>query len=446
MSGGGQKDQGETRLLSAFRYRVARFVVRVVSGPEPLPGPVESAGTEVTIGTDERCTLRLGDPTVSRLHCSITASPEGIQLTDLGSTNGSVIAGCRVATAWLAPGTRVVLGNTEIVVDRSGDDVTEPISRDERFGPVLGTSVAMRRLFALLPKIAASQATVLIEGETGTGKSLLARAIHAASPRADRPFVVVDCGSIPGTLIEGELFGHDRGAFTGAVGERAGYFEAADGGTVFLDEVGELPAELQPKLLRVLEERVIRRLGARDVTHVDVRIIAATNRDLRTEVNRSNFRADLWYRLATVKLRVPPLRERPEDIPRLVEHIWSSLGDTDEPPPRALVERMTRQSWPGNVRELRSAVERALLFDGDPELWRTVTGTGDPIAGGEASDAGLSFRAAKARAIEAWERDFLGDLIHRHGGNISRAARAAGMNRNHLRDLLVRHDIHASKS
>ncbi len=322
---GAETDQGETRLLSAFRYRVARFVVRVVSGPEPH-AQVESAGTEVTVGTDENCTLRLTDPTVSRLHCSIAASPEGIQLTDLGSTNGSVIAGCRVATAWLAPGTHVVLGNTEIAVDRSGDDVTELISRDEQFGPVLGTSVAMRRLFALLPKIAASQATVLIEGETGTGKSLLARAIHAASPRSDRPFVVVDCGSIPGTLIEGELFGHDRGAFTGAVGERAGYFEAADGGTVFLDEVGELPAELQPKLLRVLEDRVIRRLGARDVTNVDVRIVAATNRDLRTEVNRGNFRADLWYRLATVKLRVPPLRERPEDIPRLVEHIWFDPG------------------------------------------------------------------------------------------------------------------------
>ncbi len=443
MSGEGEKDQGETRLLSAFRYRVARFAVRVVSGPEPRPPPVESAGTEVTVGTDERCSLRLSDPTVSRLHCSIAASPEGIQLTDLGSTNGSVIAGCRVATAWLAPGTRVVLGNTEIAVDRGGDDVTEPISRDERFGPVLGTSVAMRRLFALLPKIAGSQATVLVEGETGTGKSLLARAIHAASPRADRPFVVVDCGSIPGTLIEGELFGHDRGAFTGAVGERPGYFEAADGGTVFLDEVGELPAELQPKLLRVLEDRVIRRLGAREVTSVDVRIIAATNRDLRTEVNRGTFRADLWYRLATVKLRVPPLRERPEDIPRLVEHIWSSLSESDEPPPRALIERMARQSWPGNVRELRSAVERALLFDGDPELWHTVTGNADPLAGD--GDAELSFRAAKARAVEAWERDYLGELIRRHGGNISRAARAAGMNRNHLRDLLVRHGIPVSK-
>ena len=225
---------------------------------------------------------------------------------------------------------------------------------------------------------------MLIEGETGTGKSLLAEAVHQQSRRAAGPFVVVDCGAIPATLIESELFGHEKGAFTGATQARVGHFEAAGGGTIFLDEIGELPLELQPKLLRVLEERVVRRVGGRDPLRVDVRVIAATNRDLRQEVNRGTFRPDLWYRLGTVKLAIPPLRERPEDIPRLVERFWGGLtGQPGAAPPRELLERFMRHPWPGNVRELRSAVERALLFgdaDGTPELEYLGPGIAD-VAG-----------------------------------------------------------------
>jgi DNA-binding NtrC family response regulator len=428
-----------TRPLASFRYRVASFRVRVSAGPD-RGATVESARTELTIGTAEGNDLRLTDPSVSRHHCVIESTPAGARLRDLGSTNGTVVGSCRVDSGLLAPGTTLTLGDTDIVFERLSGEITEAVAREELFGPFIGSSVAVRRLFALLPRLAASDSTVLIEGETGTGKSLLAEAIHQQSGRAAEPFVVVDCSAIAPTLVESELFGHERGAFTGAHQSRIGYFEAASGGTVFLDEIGELPVELQPKLLRVLEERVVRRVGARDPIRVDVRVIAATNRDLRQEVNRGTFRSDLWYRLATVKLTIPPLRERPEDIPRLVEHFWSELaGPTGPRPPRDLVERLARLRWPGNVRELRSAVERAILFDDPAPLHDLDQGDAAVVA-----DARQPFRAAKARATAQWEHAYLGALIHAHGGNISRAARAARMNRNHLRELLVRHRIPAS--
>ncbi len=436
-----------TRALASFRYRVASFRVRVTAGPD-RGAAVESTRAELTVGTAEGNDLRLTDPSVSRHHCVIESTPAGVRVRDLGSTNGTVVGACRVDSGLLAPGAALALGDTTLVLERASGEITEPVAGEDVFGGFLGASVAIRRLFALLPRLAASDSTVLIEGETGTGKSLLADAIHHQSARAAAPFVVVDCSAIPPTLIESELFGHERGAFTGAHQARAGYFEAASGGTVFLDEIGELPLELQPKLLRVLEERVVRRIGARDPTRVDVRVIAATNRDLRQEVNRGSFRSDLWYRLATVKLTIPPLRDRPEDIPRLVEHFWSELApDAASHPPRELVERLARLRWPGNVRELRSAVERAILFD-DPTAMPDGEHDGDHDGGPDhahtgpgAPDPSQPFRAAKARATEAWERAYLGALITAHGGNISRAARAARMNRNHLRDLLVRHRI-----
>jgi DNA-binding NtrC family response regulator len=422
-----------TRPLVAFRYRVASFRMRVVAGVD-RGTVVESARPELTIGTAEGNDLRLTDPAVSRHHCLVESTPAGARVRDLGSTNGTLIGRCRIDSGLLAPGATIVLGDTDLVFERGSGEISEPVAGEEIFGSFIGSSVAIRRLFALLPRLAVADSTVLIEGETGTGKSLLAEAIHQQSGRSAGPFVVVDCGAIPPTLIESELFGHERGAFTGAHQQRVGYFEAATGGTVFLDEIGELPLELQPKLLRVLEERVVRRIGAREPTRVDVRVLAATNRDLREEVNRGTFRSDLWYRLATVKLKIPPLRERPEDIPRLVEHFWSGLaGDTR--PPRDLVERLARHRWPGNVRELRSAVERALLFDDPGALHELDDGAAPEV------DARQPFRAAKARATAQWEHAYLAALIHAHGGNISRAARAARMNRNHLRELLVRHHL-----
>jgi transcriptional regulator with PAS, ATPase and Fis domain len=316
--------------------------------------------------------------------------------------------------------------------------VTEPLSEDGQFGALLGCSVAMRRIFALLPRIAASDATVLLEGETGTGKGLLADTIHQASRRSDGPFQLLDCGVIPPTLIESELFGHERGAFTGAHAARAGIFEAAHGGTVFLDEIGELPLELQPKLLRVLEERMVRRVGATQQRQLDFRLIAATNVDLRGAVNRGVFRSDLYFRLNVIALRVPSLRERREDVPLLIAHFYDQFtGGSGSEPPAEWVAELSGHDWPGNVRELRAAVERTVLL-GDPGMWRSLQ-VGDP----EAIDAEpeLSFRAAKERAVAQWEASYLHSLYERCDRNLSLAARNARMDRTHLRELLRRRGV-----
>jgi DNA-binding NtrC family response regulator len=297
----------------------------------------------------------------------------------------------------------------------------------------------------VLPRLAESDSTILLEGETGTGKGLLAEAIHEASPRAAGPFIVLDCGAIPPTLIESELFGHEKGAFTGAAAARTGGFEAARGGTVFLDEIGELPLDMQPKLLRALEDRVVKRVGGNEPVRLDIRIIAATNRDLRTEINQGRFRSDLYYRLNTFRLRIPPLRERRDDIALLVAHFYRQLSPGGEPPPAELITELARHDWPGNVRELRAAVERAVLL-GDPAVWRALCDDAPPLAEDERFAEGTSFRAAKERAVAAWEREYTRALITRYGGNLSRAARAVRMDRNHLRELLRRHKISADDS
>ena len=331
------------------------------------------------------------------------------------------------------------------------DEVREPLSSEDRYGRVLGHSAAMRRIFAHLPRVAASDSTVLLEGETGTGKSLLADMLHQHSPRAAGPFVVIDCSAIPPSLIEAELFGHTKGAFTGAQTARAGAFEAANGGTVFLDEIGELRLDMQPKLLRALEERSIRRVGSLEPVRLDVRVIAATNRDLRQEVNRGAFRADLFYRLNIVRIRVPSLRERPEDIPPLVAHFYEQFArDGESGPSASLLAGLMLQPWPGNVRELRGAIERALVM-GDPELWREAVIGALPVdrvpppsstrEGRLEIDLTCPFREAKEREVSRWERLYVETLIRANDGNLSRAARAVRMDRNHLRELIRRHGV-----
>jgi DNA-binding NtrC family response regulator len=296
---------------------------------------------------------------------------------------------------------------------------------------MVGVSAAMRRLFSILPRIAGCDTTLLIEGPTGTGKGLLAESVHQASRRAAGPFVVVDCGALAPSLVESELFGHERGSFTGAVERRTGAFEAAQGGTIFIDEIGELEAEAQPKLLRVLEKRVVSPVGSSQIIPLDVRVVAATNRDLRTEVNAGRFRADLFYRLNVLRVRMPSLAERTEDIALLATSFYRELsGNPDAIPPASLIARWSSQPWAGNVRELRSAVERAVLV-GDGSMFEFAQGS---VAGTEGS-----YRREKALALATWESRFVGDLIRRHDGNISRAARAVKMDRNHLRALLQRY-------
>jgi two-component system response regulator GlrR len=421
---------------SIKELRFHRYVLKVVDGMDKGKEHVAASSDEVSVGTAESNVLRLTDPTVSRYHFTLQVQPQGVLLRDLGSTNGTQLGSFRVNEAYLAPGAVISLGMTKLRYEQLTEQVDEPLSTDDFFGRALGRSVAMRRIFSLLPRIAATDSTVLIEGETGTGKGVLAEAIHSGSARKGHAMVVVDCGSIPPTLIESELFGHEKGAFTGAMKTRAGAFEQAAGGTIFLDELGELPLDMQPKLLRALEERTVRRVGGTDAIKLDVRVIAATNRNLKQAVNRGGFRADLYYRLNIVRLEVPPLRERRDDIPLLVGHFYEQLAPAGSSPPPGLVEHLSTLDWPGNVRELRNAVERAVLME-DAALWQELTS--EPADTNQASyrfDPALSFRAAKEKAMAQWERWYVTELSTRSGGNLSKAARDAHMDRTHLRELL----------
>jgi DNA-binding NtrC family response regulator len=437
-----------TRALAVNSREIVfnKFRLEVVEGPD-RGIHVISSGDELTVGSERGNDLCLTDPAVSRHHCVVRVNEDGVLVRDLGSTNGTTLGEYRVESAFLNPGARLRLGSSVLRFDVLSDEIRERLSELDRFGPMLGVSTAMRRVFALLERMAVTDSTVLLEGETGTGKELAAEAIREASARGAGPFIVVDCGAIPPTLIESELFGHVRGAFTDAREDRCGAFEMAHGGTIFLDEVGELPLEMQPKLLRVLEKGSVRRVGSDRVQEVNVRIIAATNRDLRAEVNRGGFRPDLFYRLNVLRVRIPPLRERREDIPLLVAHFYSDLaGAAESLPPPELVTELARHSWPGNVRELRAAVQRAVVLGN--ERWRDEDAElgGAPVAR-ESADTfrfDVPFREAKEEAVSHWERDYLATLLEANLGNLSRAARQVQMDRNYLRELLRKHGIDRS--
>jgi two-component system response regulator GlrR len=298
-----------------------------------------------------------------------------------------------------------------------------------RFGPLLGDSAAMRLLFAGLARVAARDGTVLLQGETGTGKELAARAIHEASPRAAGPFVVVDCGALPDTLLESELFGHRRGAFTGATDSHEGAIESAEGGTVFLDEIGDLPPAMQPKLLRVLESRTIRRVGEPRHRPVNVRFISATNRDLAEMTRTGGFREDLYFRLAVLPLRVPPLRERREDIPALLTRFVPEICARLDP---ATLDDLLAWPWPGNVRELRNFAERLVAFG--PGAARTAEGARPASA-----RSPLPYHRARERAIDEFEHRYVHALLAAHQDNVAEAARAARMDRAYLYRLIRRH-------
>ncbi len=423
-------------------------ILAVVSGPSRgetlrLPGEV---GGAITIGKTRQNDLALDDPSVSRRHAELRRTALGLEIIDLESTNGTHIGGARIRSALVEPGTIVRVGDVELLVAVELANVVIPPSDEERFGFAVGKSLPMRRIFGVLERIAKTNASVLIHGETGTGKDALARSLHMKSKRADGPFEVIDCGAIASTLIESELFGHERGAFTGAVAARAGAFERANGGTLFLDEIGELALELQPKLLRVVEARELRRLGGNKTTSVDVRIVAATTRDLRREVARGAFREDLYFRLAVVPMEVPPLRARLDDLPLLVKQLLRDLG-LDVEVTREVLALLRTYDWPGNVRELRNVVERAAhvtpgatleLVDFPPQRAGAL-GDDDLVRADFEADA--TYRESKARYEAAFERRYVKWLLDRFAGNISAAARSVKMDRNHLTDLARKHGL-----
>jgi DNA-binding NtrC family response regulator len=412
-------------------------------------------GDVFRVGKNPDNDLVLQDETVSRVHCEIARDRKGYLLRDLGSTNGTLLDGAEIKEAWLKPGAVITVGKVELKVRPWNERIEILPSEKDRFGDVVGTSIAMRQIFGLLERLGPTDATVLISGETGTGKDLLARAIHALSPRKNKPFVVVDCGAVVSTLIESELFGHEKGAFTGATGTRQGAFELAHGGTIFLDEIGELPLDLQPRLLRALEQRAFRRVGGSREIRVDIRVIAATHRNLRVEVERGKFREDLFFRLAVVPIELPPLRERREDIPLIVERLLAQIGADDPSVPRTVsrqaLDALRAHDWPGNVRELRNVLERAAYLAraaGEREIGLT----GVPFALGGRSgteelrapafDPGKSYRETRAEWEATFEKAYVRWLLERHAYNISAASRAADMDRKHLYRLAKRHGLH----
>ena len=413
-----------TQAVRGTTLFVRRFEVLVTAGVD-VGKRVASEGEELTIGTAEGNDLRLTDPAASRHHCVLRTHERGLEVRDLASRNATMVGPhVEITRGFLATGARLVLGATTIEVRVLDEEIAQPLAPTDTFGQLLGGSPPMRRMYALLQSYASSSATVLVHGETGTGKELVADAIHEASSRRHRPFVTVDCGALSHELAESELFGHERGAFTGADVAREGAFEAAHGGTIFLDEIGELSLDLQPKLLRVLESKTTRRVGATAYKPVDVRVIVATHRDLRVAINEKRFRADLFYRINVLRVEVPALRDRKDDIRLLATRFWSRFRPDQVPPPLVL-DQLASQDWPGNVRELRNTVERAALVGWTPDLAMGPT----------------TYQDAKARAIAEWERGWVEELLRSHAHNLSQAARAAQVGRATLRTLARRYGL-----
>jgi transcriptional regulator with GAF, ATPase, and Fis domain len=411
----------------------------VASGPDA--GRVfDSTSDRLVVGSAETADLVLHDDAVSRFQCEITVADGRVLLKDLESRNGTFVEHVRIIAAELVNGSRLTLGQTELRFELKPDVVGVPLADGGSFGSMVGSSIVMRRVFSLLARAAASDATVLIVGETGTGKEVAAESIHRESTRRRSPFVVCDCSAIPSELLEAELFGHEKGAFTGAHQARQGLFEIAQGGTLFLDEIGELSLTLQPKLLRALERKEVRRVGGNDYHTVDVRVVAATNRDLKAEVNQRRFRSDLYYRLAVLEITLPPLRDRPDDLPALLEHLLAAAGATDAirhdlTAPDFLTE-LSRHGWPGNVRELRNYVERCLVLHEAAPLAEDGSATSDRLP-----DTTLPLKQARDRWTRLLERRYCDAVLAANDGNVAAAARAAGVDRMYFYRLLWRHGL-----
>jgi transcriptional regulator with GAF, ATPase, and Fis domain len=438
--------------LDGGTVTVPRLELRVErESGQPASRAVVLDGEFFRIGSHPVNNLVIDDRLVSRFHCSLTRTDTGFRITDTGSLNGTRVGGVRVRDADLPlPECTIEIGESVVRLRDLGSVSQVGVSAALSLGSLFGVSVPMRRLFELLKRVAKSGSDVLIEGESGTGKELCATEIVRLGGRADKPLVIVDCGAVSPQLIESELFGHVRGSFTGATRDREGAFESADGGTVFLDEIGELPLDMQPKLLRALANREVRRIGDNRVRKVDVRVVAATNRQLEREVNSGRFREDLYYRLSVLTVRVPPLRERMDDLNLLVDYFLSEREATDK---RELftpevISEMSRYDWPGNVRELKNYVERKVVLEHHMETLRAhTTGSSSPpprSAPPAAVNVELPFKEAKEAVIADFERAYLADLLRWANGNVSKAARKAQLDRMHLHRLFQRYGLRST--
>jgi DNA-binding NtrC family response regulator len=433
-----QGDEPQTQLLQGEPPRSYRSIELVVIDGVDRGRRVVVPPSGLRIGTAPSAHFRLNDRSVSRLNCELQWRPDGaLRVWDSGSTNGTFVDGIRVRDADVVPGATVRVGATSIRFVAGDSPMVLPVSTRDRLGPMVGGSLEMRRVYALIERIAPTEMTVLIQGDTGTGKELVAREIHEHSPRASGAFVAVDCGAIAPNVIESELFGHVRGAFSGAVSDRRGLFEEADGGTLFLDEIGELPINLQAKLLRALEAREIRRVGGNSARKVNVRVIAATNRGLARSVNEGSFREELYYRLAVGEIYLPPLHARRGDIPLLAAHFYRQFSGKDDPIPESLLSALLTRSWPGNVRELRNFIERCVSL-GWQEPAAAETGS-QLIAGLDALvPLQLPMKDARQAWMEQFERAYVTGQLRRTDGNVTRAAESAGVSRRFFQRAMVR--------
>ncbi len=437
-------DDVTTRLEpSPPRPRVLRVDLVVVDGPSRGARVAIPASGIARIGSAPGCDLVLADRMVSRLHCEVRVKSRAIVVRDVGSTNGTLVLGLRLGEATAPPGTVLALGSSAVRIE-AGEDEVELVDVSDRssFGELIGASLEMRRLYAILERVAPTDSTLLVRGETGTGKEVVARSVHQASRRAGGPFVAVDCSAIPENLFESELFGHVRGAVTGAQSDRMGVFEEAHGGTLVLDELGELPLAMQAKLLRALETRTVRRVGANASRAFDVRVLAATNRPLDRSVNDGSFREDLYYRLAVVEVVLPPLRAREDDLVHLATHFFHARGG-EGALPEAFVTRLRHRSFPGNVRELKHVIERAMLLG-------TIRGVPGRAAAtpqtaiGDLPPLHLPLKDASIAWTESFETLYVKTVLARANGNVTHAAELAGVSRRFLQRLIARLGLRAA--
>jgi DNA-binding NtrC family response regulator len=409
--------QVDATIVSKGKVEVRGGVLTVRKGAANK-ATLEVGADTIVVGRNEACNLVLDDKKVSAVHVELVATERGVRVRDLGSRNGVFIGDTRIGEVFMLKATTLTLGDTVLAFAPSNPETVEvPVAA--QFGPLVGASAGMRTVFERLRKASPTELTCLILGETGCGKELVAQAIHQASARANKPFVVVDCGAGARSLAESALFGHERGSFTGAIDKRISPFVEADGGTIFLDELGELPVDVQPKLLRALAEQRIKSVGSNTYKPVNVRVIAATRRDLVREVNAGTFRSDLYFRVAQIRVELPPLRERLEDM---------------------------RHDWPGNVRELRNVLAVSMAFnkEGPLDLSQHIA----PLvqAAESTPTRGRTFQDAKRDVLARFEREYFMALHAECSGNVSEIGRRSAMERAHVRGYLRRHGIGDGKA